>query len=145
MLNTKLNPEDFRVSCPYQVRFRDCDQMGHVNNAVYSTYLEQARFCYLKEAGFDLNLLSNRISFMLVETHIRFLFGAQFPNEIMLYIRAVNIKKGRFSFDYLIYHPEKEKRIAVAHSVHVGIDLEKMKAVSLGEDFINKINALEGY
>lgn len=26
------------------VRFRDCDPMGHVNNAVYLTYLEQARF-----------------------------------------------------------------------------------------------------
>ena len=25
------------------VRFRDCDPMGHVNNAVYLTYLEQAR------------------------------------------------------------------------------------------------------
>ena len=25
------------------VRFRDCDAMGHVNNAVFSTYLEQAR------------------------------------------------------------------------------------------------------
>ena len=26
-----------------EVRFRDCDPMGHVNNAVYLTYLEQAR------------------------------------------------------------------------------------------------------
>ena len=26
-----------------RVRFRDCDAMGHVNNAVYSTYLEEAR------------------------------------------------------------------------------------------------------
>ena len=26
-----------------RVRFRDCDLMGHVNNAVYSTYLEEAR------------------------------------------------------------------------------------------------------
>jgi Predicted thioesterase len=25
------------------VRFSDCDPMGHANNAVYSTYLEQAR------------------------------------------------------------------------------------------------------
>ena len=25
------------------MRFRDCDAMGHVNNAVFSTYLEQAR------------------------------------------------------------------------------------------------------
>jgi acyl-CoA thioester hydrolase len=27
-----------------EVRFRDCDAMGHANNAVYLTYLEQARF-----------------------------------------------------------------------------------------------------
>ena len=26
-----------------RVRFRDCDALGHVNNAVYSTYLEEAR------------------------------------------------------------------------------------------------------
>ena len=29
------------------VRFRDCDAMGHVNNAVFSTYLEQARIAIL--------------------------------------------------------------------------------------------------
>lgn len=29
-----------------EVRFRDCDPLGHVNNAVYLTYLEQARFSH---------------------------------------------------------------------------------------------------
>jgi acyl-CoA thioester hydrolase len=29
------------------VRFRDVDSMGHVNNAVYLTYLEQARLAFL--------------------------------------------------------------------------------------------------
>jgi acyl-CoA thioester hydrolase len=29
-----------------EVRFRDCDPMGHVNNAVYLTYLEQARLAH---------------------------------------------------------------------------------------------------
>src|SRR5688572_30217803 len=29
-----------------EVRFRDCDAMGHVNNAVYLTYLEETRFAY---------------------------------------------------------------------------------------------------
>lgn len=32
-----------------QVRFRDIDSMGHVNNAVYATYLEQARADYFAE------------------------------------------------------------------------------------------------
>ena len=31
------------------VRFRDLDTLGHVNNAVYSTYLEQARVQYFDE------------------------------------------------------------------------------------------------
>jgi acyl-CoA thioester hydrolase len=31
------------------VRFRDCDPLGHVNNAVYLTYLEQARFSYWRQ------------------------------------------------------------------------------------------------
>ncbi|WP_050032661.1 acyl-CoA thioesterase [Halorubrum halophilum] len=31
------------------VRFRDIDAMGHVNNAVYATYLEQARTTYFRD------------------------------------------------------------------------------------------------
>ena len=31
------------------VRFRDLDGMGHVNNAVFSTYLEQARLAWFGE------------------------------------------------------------------------------------------------
>ena len=34
-----------------EVRFRDCDPMGHVNNAVYLTYLEQARFAHWRALG----------------------------------------------------------------------------------------------
>jgi len=34
-----------------QVRFRDCDAMGHVNNAVYLTYLEETRFHHWQACG----------------------------------------------------------------------------------------------
>lgn len=40
---------------PITVRFRDLDAMGHVNNAVYATYVEQARATYFREA-LDLSL-----------------------------------------------------------------------------------------
>ncbi len=36
-------PSDGAFRTSVQVRFRDVDSMGHVNNAVYATYLEQAR------------------------------------------------------------------------------------------------------
>ncbi|MEO6212595.1 MAG: thioesterase family protein, partial [Vicinamibacterales bacterium] len=36
-----------------EVRFRDCDPMGHVNHAVYLTYLEQARFAHWRSLDHD--------------------------------------------------------------------------------------------
>jgi len=33
------------------VRFRDCDMLGHVNNAVYFTYLEEARVAWWRQLG----------------------------------------------------------------------------------------------
>lgn len=42
-----MNDHAFRVEVP--VRFRDLDPMGHVNNAVYATYLEHARTRYFQE------------------------------------------------------------------------------------------------
>ena len=33
----------FPIVVRQRVRFRDCDSLGHVNNAVYLTYLEEAR------------------------------------------------------------------------------------------------------
>jgi acyl-CoA thioester hydrolase len=40
---------DFRYETEIPVRFRDVDAMGHVNNAVYATYLEQARVDYIED------------------------------------------------------------------------------------------------
>jgi acyl-CoA thioester hydrolase len=37
---------DYEYTTELDVRFRDLDAMGHVNNAVYATYLEQARADY---------------------------------------------------------------------------------------------------
>ncbi|MFB6254512.1 MAG: acyl-CoA thioesterase, partial [Halobacteriaceae archaeon] len=48
------------------VRYRDLDPMGHVNNAVIATYIEEARSAYLEdvlEASFaDVNAVLASIS-----------------------------------------------------------------------------------
>lgn len=40
---------EFNYEKEIDVRFRDFDLMGHVNNAVYATYLEQARVEYIED------------------------------------------------------------------------------------------------
>lgn len=50
------------------VRFRDLDAMGHVNNAVYATYLEQARTEYFRDVlGADLSSVLTVIASMSIE------------------------------------------------------------------------------
>ena len=39
--------DDFRHRTRVEVRFRDIDAFGHVNNAVVASYVEQARIRYL--------------------------------------------------------------------------------------------------
>ena len=43
------------------VRFRDLDGMGHVNNAVFLTYMESARIAYLSALGAGDDPLQNLI------------------------------------------------------------------------------------
>ncbi len=40
---------DFHYLTPFDVRFRDLDSLGHVNNAVYLTYFEIARIGYWRK------------------------------------------------------------------------------------------------
>jgi acyl-CoA thioester hydrolase len=49
---------DFRHSTEIQIRWGDMDALGHVNNAVYLTYLEQARVQYMA----DLRMWDARVS-----------------------------------------------------------------------------------
>ncbi|MFA9518684.1 acyl-CoA thioesterase [Halopenitus sp. H-Gu1] len=52
------------------VRFRDIDAMGHVNNAVYATYLEQARTAYFRQVlEKDLAETSTVIATLTIDYH----------------------------------------------------------------------------
>jgi hypothetical protein len=42
---------EFRFYHPIEVRYSDLDPQGHVNNAKFLTYLEQARIEYIGKLG----------------------------------------------------------------------------------------------
>ena len=45
--------KNFRHKIPIQIRFKDLDDMGHVNNANHLSYIELARVKYFQEV-FDI-------------------------------------------------------------------------------------------
>ena len=62
--------EDFEFETELRVRFRDIDTMGHVNNALYATYLEQARADYFWEViGERLPEVGSVLASLSIEFH----------------------------------------------------------------------------
>ena len=65
-------------SVDIDVRFRDIDALGHVNNAVYATYVEQARTRYIRDVlDIDISQSSN----VLASLSIDFRRPIELPDE----------------------------------------------------------------
>ncbi len=103
-----------------KVQFRDVDSMGHVNNAVYLSYLETARMEFYEKVfgrdGFA------RFPYILAEVHIRFLKPARLKDLLDLGIRVSEVGRKSFRFQYLIRDHTTHATICEAESVQVMYD-----------------------
>jgi acyl-CoA thioester hydrolase len=88
----------FRCAVPIQVRFRDTDAMGHVNNAVYLTFLEVARTEYWQQV-FAIPSY-NEVDFVVARVEIDFLTPLFVQDEPVVWIRVNEIGKKSFHFAY---------------------------------------------
>lgn len=67
---------------PISVRWRDMDAMGHVNNAMYVSYLEEARVRWL--ASVPGVSLQDRVVPVLVATHVNYRAPIVWPGEVLV-------------------------------------------------------------
>jgi acyl-CoA thioester hydrolase len=78
------------------VRTYECDSYGHVNNANYLNYLEFARWDFLKQVGFDYDLmLKNGYGVYVARIEIDYKKSARADDELTIHTWAV--KKGAVS------------------------------------------------
>jgi acyl-CoA thioester hydrolase len=78
--------EGFPVVVPIQVRFRDLDALGHVNNAVYLTYLEVARAAYFSRLEPD---WVGKGHFILARAEVDFLRPILLEDPVEVGVRVV--------------------------------------------------------
>ena len=123
-----------------EVRFRDCDPLGHVNNAVYLTYLEQARFALWRKLwGLGQDTSSARPGVILARSEVDYKVPARYGDT--LEIRLFVARLGRTSFTYSYEVADQAGRIvAVATTVQVMYDYKTAKPVPIPDD----IRAMHG-
>jgi acyl-CoA thioester hydrolase len=112
------------------VRFRDCDAMGHVNHAVYFTYLEQCRLTYWRERT---GAPSPHARVIIARAEVDYRAPAHFGDTLEVRLRVAAIGRTSFTLEYEIINPVSAVRIATGKTVMVSYDYAAAKPVPLSD------------
>ena len=121
------------------VRFSDCDPLGHVNNASYSTYLEQARIVlWRKQAGLELRSAAQAggqrgEGFILARTEIDFRSQAHDGDVLEVRLGLEGFGRTSATYRYEIVMADTGRLVASARTVQVWYDYDGGKPVPLSE------------
>ena len=103
-----------------EVRFRDLDAYGHVNNATFLTYLEQARVKILGEY-FSLDRETADTAFVMKRVECEFKRPITFRNRIYIRMHIAELRRSSFTIHYDVID-EAETVYASADTVLVAIN-----------------------
>ncbi len=108
------------------VRFRDLDGMGHVNNAVFLTYMESARIALLTSLGAGDN---PQQSLILARVEVDFRSPIAFGEDVEVGVKTSRVGTKSFELEYEI---RAHGRLAAeGKSVLVGYDYERGASVEI--------------
>ena len=115
-----------------EVRFRDCDALGHVNNAVYLTYLEQARLNHWRALwGFgNPQLPPDLPGVILARVEADYKRPARYGDVLDVRLTVAEIGRTSFRYDYEIVD-EQGRTVLLAKSVQVMYDYAAGKPVAI--------------
>lgn len=122
-----------RFTTEIQMRFRDIDGMGHVNNAVYLSYTELARTRFYMTHARKKTL--EDIDFILAHVDIDFESQAVWGDEIEVAAWPSKIGTSSFTLSYEISEKRSGRVLARAKSVQVSYDYARRKPKPIPPDF----------
>jgi len=136
---------DYKFFHPTEVRYGDLDPQGHVNNAKYLTYFEQARIYYLMQLG----LFSRDQSFMevgviIADIHITYHSTTYYGDKIQVGVRTAKIGNKSMTVEQCVMNTETGKITASGTVILVTFDYEMLKTISVPDEWREIISEFEG-
>ncbi len=108
-----------------EVRGYELDSYGHVNNAVYISYTEQARWKILKDAGLLESFLNKDLLLVVTETNIRYMRELKLFDRIKVET-TINLEAPYVVFSHNVLNESTGFKSAKAIVKTLLIDKEKI-------------------
>jgi acyl-CoA thioester hydrolase len=115
------------------VRFRDLDPMGHVNNAVFLTYLEQARIAYLFGRG------ASTESIIVARIEIDYRAPVRLGETIDVGVRAARVGTKSFDLEYELRVDDRV--VGQAKSVNVFYDYGRREPAAIPDEWRRQLTS----
>lgn len=134
--------EGFAISVSIEVRWRDIDALGHVNNAVYFTYLEIARTAYL-ERVFRLSGLE-AVPILLASARCDYLSPVTQGETVEAGIRVASAGNTSFDFEYELVSQRDGRVVARGYTTQVLYDHRLGQKMAVSEAWLDQVETAEG-
>ena len=125
--------EDFLFHHNIQTRWKDMDSFGHINNAVYLTYIEDARTTLFKRW----NLKSQNKSVIVASLKIDYFTQIKHPSKLIIGSKISRI--GNSSFDILsgIFADKQSNAVVISLVTCVCYNYEQTTSVTIYDEIKN--------
>ena len=138
------------VKMVIQIRWRDLDALGHVNNAVYLTYFELARLAYVRAVlGDDAprdprTQLPADFQFILAEVTCHYRSPAVLRDQLVAMIWVAQVGRKSFVFEYRINDEVTGRLVAEGCSTQVWFDYAANESWPVPAAIVARMKDLQG-
>ena len=131
--------EGYRSVQPVEVRFRDLDAIGHVNNVVYLTYMESARIAWWVRVTGRPDFRD--MTMILARTEIDYRHPATYGDRLEVGVRCASMSRSSFVLEFRIQEQGSGRLVAEARKVLVHYDYAAARATPIPPDLRARIKA----
>ena len=136
---------EFKFFHPIEVRYGDLDPQGHVNNAKYLTFFEQARVRYMIRLGlYTQDQSFMKIGVIVADAHIAFLAPIHFGDDVKVGVRTSKLGNKSMTIEQAIVNNANGQEMAKGEVVTVTFDYAAQNTISIPEEWRDKISRFEG-
>lgn len=134
----------FRFHHPIEVRYGDLDPQGHVNNAKYLTYMEQARVAYIKHLGLWKGGSFLDFGIILADIQITYHAPILFGGTPRVWVRISRLGNKSMRMDYRLDDSNGAGDYATGTSVIVAYNYNDGQTIPIPETWRQVIGEFEG-
>ncbi len=138
-----MTAPQFRFSVNIPVRFGDMDALGHVNNAKYLTYFEEARLAYWVNL-FPVDYTNiQSIGLIVANARVDFRAPARLGDILAVHIRVPDFGTKSFPMEYRIENAKTKTVIAEGSTLQVMYDYGRAVTIPVPEEVKQRILQFE--